>query len=69
MRPSAAYVGKLTHPIRLVLNQGLIARNTANFLSIDDALELVGDLTSAIAKALREESASNVVQLNKGDSK
>jgi hypothetical protein len=60
MRPTAAYIGALSHPIRLVVNKGLAGRDAANFLSIDDALELCSDLTAAIAAALREE---NVVRL------
>ena len=61
MRPSAAYVGSLSHPIRLAVNKGLAGRDTANFLSINDALELATDLTSAIAHALQAEREQQAI--------
>jgi hypothetical protein len=58
-RPTAAYVGMgLSHPIRLVMNRGLLG-NHAKLLSISEALELTSDLTSAIARAIDQEKTKS----------
>lgn len=50
-RPTAAHVGQgLSHPIRIVMNRGLRG-NVAKLITIDEALELMLDLTTAIARA------------------
>lgn len=56
-RPNAAFVGMglVSHPIRLVMNRGLHG-NVAKLISINEALELVSDLTTAIARALALEN-------------
>ena len=55
-RPIAAYVGMgLPNPIRVVMNRGLHA-SVAKLITIDEALELVTDLTSAISRACAAEN-------------
>lgn len=54
-RPTAAYVGMgLSHPIRLVISNP-IRGNVAKLLSVDEALELMSDLTGAVARAVAKE--------------
>jgi hypothetical protein len=58
-RPNAAFVGMgLSHPIRVVMNRGLHG-NVAKLVTINEALELMTDLTAAIARAIEQEAARN----------
>lgn len=72
-RPNAAYVGQgLSHPIRLVVNRGLHG-NVAKLISVNDALELMCDLTAALARAFADEqqrpqTAHALPQPHEGDS-
>jgi hypothetical protein len=58
-RPTAAYVGfGLSHPIRLVIPRKLHG-DVAKLVTPAEALELIADLSSAVARALADEAQKN----------
>lgn len=60
LRATASFVGpNLSHPVRLAVNRGMTTRDTANFLTTEEALKLAADLLLAVGKASLSPGESN----------